>query len=293
MNKYNLTVINLPKDGIGSLLEYILGALFYCHTNRISYVHTNPHEIEHNKDISKQDWMKMWNKYIETIFLPNIKDIKDIKVEHEIDINYEIPSYNQQHTLLRITNPGYLKNILNDHIHSRDTFRDYIVNNYWNKTETHDFNLNKINIAVHIRRYMNSDCHNVPWRELYEVGNSSDLYFQNVIKNLLVLLPEAIVHIYSQGDEELYKHYYDISPNVILHLSNNAEYDLIHLIRADILVMSKGSYSRIANFYSKGVKVIREKSSVALTEGTLFIPSCGTLTEKNKKNIMDKLKQSI
>ena len=55
-------------------------------------------------------------------------------------------------------------------------------------------------------------------------------------------------------------------------------HDLIHLSRANILVMSKGSFSRIANFYSNGVKIIRDGSTCVLSDNTLCVPKNGSLT---------------
>jgi len=287
MNSRKLTVINLPKDGIGSLLEYILGALFFSHHSGLTYVHTNPHDIEHNKDMDKKEWMKYWDAYIKTIFLPDIGDSKECK-EKILDITHLTYITKQQNILFRLTNPSYLKTVLDQSIHRFPTFRKHIVNNYRSKTSPTDFSPG-INIAVHIRRYMKSDSDPGKWRELYEVGNHVDTYFQNIIKDLSKLLPTAIIHVYSQGDKTLYKHYKKLTPNLKLYLTNTAEHDLLHLAHADILVMSKGSYSRIANFYSNGIKLIREHSWPTLTEDSLFVQSSGLLTGQQKSFISNKV----
>lgn len=289
MNSTKLTVNNLPTDGIGSLLESILGALFFSHHKGITYVHTNLHEIDHNKDMGEQEWLEYWNSYIKTIFLPDIGDSKECK-EEIIDITDLSQVTEKENVLFRLTlgNPCLLKDILNQSIYSLPDVRKHIVNNYRSKTNPTDFSPG-VNIAVHIRRFMKSDNDPRQWRELYEVGNHTDIYFQNIIKDLSSLLPTATIHVYSQGDETLYKHYKELTPNLKLYLTNTTEHDLLHLAHADILVMSKGSYSRIANFYSKGIKLIRESSYPTLTEDSVFVQNSGLLTDKQKSFILDKV----
>ena len=45
--KTSLTLVNLPSDGFGSLMEYILGVVFFCHKNGFEYIHTDIKNIEH------------------------------------------------------------------------------------------------------------------------------------------------------------------------------------------------------------------------------------------------------
>lgn len=287
MDLSKLTVINLPKDGIGSLLEYILGGLFFSHHRGLTYVHTNPHDIEHNKDMCKKEWLKYWDSYIKTVLLPDIGDSKNFKGSI-IDITHLSHVTNKENVLFRLTNPSYLKTVLDKSIYLFPRVRKHIVNNYLSKTNPTDFSQG-INIAVHIRRYMKSDSDPGKWRELYEVGNHVDIYFQNIINDLSILLPTANIHVYSQGDETLYDHYKKITPNLKLYLTNTAEHDLLHLAHADILLMSKGSYSRIANFYSLGIKLIRECSGPTLTEDSVFVQASGLLTDNQKSFILNKV----
>jgi hypothetical protein len=231
--------------------------------------------------------MKYWDSYIKTIFLPDIGDSKDCK-EEIIDITQLSHVTKKENVLFRLTNPTYLKTILDQSIYRLPRVRKHIVNNYRSKTNPTDFSPG-VNIAVHIRRYMKSDSDPGKWRELYKVGNNVDIYFQNIIKDLSNLLPTAIIHVYSQGDEKLYEHYKELTPNLKLYLTNTAEHDLLHLAHADILVMSKGSYSRIANFYSNGIKLIRERSWPTLTEDSMLVQASGLLTDKQKSFIINKV----
>ena len=281
-----LTVVNLPNDGFGSLMEYILGAIFFCDKYGIKYMHTDLKILEHNNGIQNDVWLALWNDRIQKIFLPDVKNTLEFKGNIQ-DIN-QINYVTEFNTLFRLTNPSLLKWIFDQEVNQNKILRHNIISNFINKTkdDIKDFKPNIINIAVHIRKFMKTDCDTGVWREYYEIGNESDIFFQNIIKNLLTILPNAFVHIYSQEEKELFNHFLDISPNISVYTSNSLMHDIVHLSHADILVMSKGSYSRLANFYSKGVKIIRERSNPTLTDKTLYISSSGDLTEEQKSFIL-------
>jgi hypothetical protein len=283
-----LTVVNLPTDGFGSLMEYILGAIFFCDKYGIKYIHTDLKILEHNNDLPNDVWLALWNDRIQKIFLPDVKNILEFKGNIQ-DIN-QLEYVSEFNTLFRLTNPSILKWIFDQEVNQNKILRHSIISNFINKTkdDIKDFKPNTINIAVHIRKFMKTDCDTGVWREYYEKNNHVDIFFQNVIKNLLTILPNAFVHIYSQEEKEIFNHFLDISPNICVYTSNTLMHDLVHLSHADILVMSKGSYSRLANFYSRGVKIIRERSDPTLTDKTLYISSSGALTHDQESFILSK-----
>lgn len=276
-----LTLTNIRSDGFGSIMEYILGAVYFCNRYGLEYIHTDLTKLEHN-DIPIVDWLQIWNYNIQNIFLPNVKN--SIEFKGNIQDIHQLSFIPSPNTLFRLDNTSWLKHIFDQ---ENKELRNKIVGNFVEKTKDHikDFKSDVINIAVHIRRFMKTDCDNASWRELYEKGNDVDTYFQNIINNLLKILPNAFVHIYSQGDKNLFSHYLDISPNICIYTENSLIHDLVHLSFADILVMSKGSYSRIANYYSNGIKLIRESSTPSLTDKTLYISS-GKLTDDQEQFIL-------
>ena len=71
--KTSLTLVNLPTDGFGSLMEYILGIVFFCHKNGFEYIHTDIKKIEHNKEVPIDIWIRTCNDYIQKNFL-NVKN---------------------------------------------------------------------------------------------------------------------------------------------------------------------------------------------------------------------------
>jgi hypothetical protein len=258
-------------------------------------MHTDLTIIEHNDGIPYNTWLSLWNERIQNIFLPNVKNTDEFKgCIQDID-NLQI-TYTNENKLFRLINSAFLKQILDQEQNNNKILREKIINNFMLKTksEIKDFKPNSINIAVHIRKFLKTDpvpldFNEYNWRKWYEKGNTTDIFFQTIIKNLVSILPNAFVHIYSQGEKEIFNHFFDISPNISIYTNNSIMHDLIHLSHADILVMSKGSYSRLANFYSSGVKIIREKSWPTLTDKSLHISSSGNLTDEQKSFILNEL----
>lgn len=98
-----------------------------------------------------------------------------------------------------------------------------------------------IHAAVHVRRgdvTENSSNPNIRMRWL-------DLcYYEEVLRQLLACLPERKIHIYifSQGEKEEHA-LFSAFPNVHVCLDMNAQDTFWHLTQADILIISKSSFS--------------------------------------------------
>ena len=270
------------KDGIGSLMELVLGGVIFCHKNEYTYVHSDLKNIEHKeKGYTQESWDSKWNDYIRTTFLNNCKSIKDIPDVKTLTTN-KLSSINVEKDIQLIkytVNRGELKKYLDENINSCEELRNKLIDHYHKMNGPRD--KNGINVAVHIRRFMSTDCDRNPDRELYEPGNDTDKYLQNMIKQLSKLLDNPTFYLYSVGDEALFKEYLNLEAKVILKLNGDTVEDLYKLSSADVLLMSKSSFSRIANFYSTGVKIIREKFWHTLTSDTIFATKNGEINEKD------------
>ncbi|GFI10611.1 hypothetical protein IMSAGC007_03080 [Lachnospiraceae bacterium] len=113
-----------------------------------------------------------------------------------------------------------------------------------------------ISIAVHIRRgdvTAVSDNPNITMRWL-DVG-----YYQRVLTALLKALKglEAQIYIFSQGKKEEFEPYFPF-PNVHYCVDMAAEETFWHLVKADILLISKSSFSYKPALLSKGIIVAPE-----------------------------------
>lgn len=98
-------------------------------------------------------------------------------------------------------------------------------------------------IAVHIRR-----------PNLHDIGTygySEDEYFLKAIETVKNKYNnQAVVHIYSQGENQILKAFQ--SKNFIFHLNESIEKTFFEMASADALIMSKGSFSYTAALMSEG-----------------------------------------
>lgn len=286
MSFNGITVIGInPKDGIGSIMEYILGVFFFAKQHNLEYIHTDLEYIHHNKN-NDSDWLDYWNNYIKNIFLPGVKSLSDCKYSTLKKISIRSIQSDHEDQVIYQIRPDWLKWHLDQQLNKQTDLRQLIVSNYKSKTILSDFK-EGINIAVHVRRFMPTDCDRGAWREYYMPGNSASIFFINIIKNLIYLLPNAHIHIYSQGETNMFEEFLQIKGNVYLYVDNSAEHDLAHLAHADILVMSKGSFSRLANIYSDGIKLIRGEPTTKLSPNSLYILKNGELSVKQASLILE------
>ena len=84
-----VTYVITIKEGIGSILQYILSCYFFCKINNLKFVYTPIKNIEHmswDGYTSQEEWDNMWNNYIINVFLPR----EDVLLIDEIDKNINI-----------------------------------------------------------------------------------------------------------------------------------------------------------------------------------------------------------
>lgn len=287
------------KDGIGSLMEFVLGGRFFCEKNGYEYVHSDLKNIEHkNGEHTQESWECMWNEYIRTIFLDNVKSVRDLKSNIKVQVIKNLSNIKTRsdvELIKYIVNRSEIKKYLDENINSCDELRHKLIKNYHDKNQNRINSVNDIKIALHIRRFMSTDSDPNPIRELYVTGNDTDVYYQQIIINLSRILKDynLTFYIYSVGNEELFKHYLNLkfdNSKIILALNGNTTDDLYQLSSADILVMSKSSFSRLANFYSTGIKIIKEKFWHTLTADTIFTDGGGQINEEKINFIKNRMK---
>ena len=103
------------------------------------------------------------------------------------------------------------------------------------------FNKDKQNIAIHIRKYTQTDCDLNPRRELFD--KSKENYYIDLINQLNNNNNEF--HIFSQGKEENFN--FLKKDNVVLHIEEHPLTSLYHMINTDVLVTANSSLSYVAH----------------------------------------------
>jgi hypothetical protein len=103
------------------------------------------------------------------------------------------------------------------------------------------FKNNKKNIAIHIRKFTQTDCCTSSDREYFN-EERKDIYL-NYIKKLDD--KDHAFHIFSQGEEKEFE--FLKKENVFLHIEENPLVSLYHMINADFLIMANSSLSYVAH----------------------------------------------
>ena len=112
-----------------------------------------------------------------------------------------------------------------------------------------NFDNDKVNIAVHIRRG------DVTEKGRYKVRWVADCVYQNVMDQIRKVFLDTIFHIYSDGAwRDLSKFQND---DVILHSQEDVFSTFHHMIIADVLVTGQSMFSALAGHLCDGVKLAR------------------------------------
>jgi hypothetical protein len=284
-----ITCVIKNREGIGSLFQYILSCYFISKIHNLKFVYTPINNIEHmiwDGYDSQEKWDEMWNNYIVTVFLPKDDVILINNLNKDIKIINNSLDFNKYENTLFVLDTFYIgKSYLDNNLNIHTNIMEKLIINYINNNNIISYyDKNKINIGVHIRRYTQTDCDPGAPRELYLKGGETDLYFYSLILKLLELLKsknrKIEVHIYSQisknEENDIFDHYFNFqneNVKIILHKGDNTVSDLYHMINSDILLLSKSSFSAIANYYSKGICIIKNSFWHTLKNNTIYIDS--------------------
>ena len=296
-----VTCIMTFPEGFGSKLQFILSCYLFCFKYNLKFVYTDIKNLEHMlwNDLDSQDnWDLLLNNYIKDHFL-----LKDTYVEYKNlpkDINIirnSYNSYNNLDNLYEYTDEFLGKLHLDNNIHEYEDIFNELSINYLQSTKSNTtyFKKNIINIALHIRRFTKTDVCNADIRELYIKGNKFDLYYYNCIISLKNILKnkDKEFHIYTQidkkEDEHMFDHYYklcDENTKITIHKGDDLLNDIHHMIISDIFIMSKSSFSAIANYYRNGISIIREKFHHKLRLNTMYNTIDGNFTNDQEGQIL-------
>jgi hypothetical protein len=125
------------------------------------------------------------------------------------------------------------------------------------------FDKNYTHVAVHIRRPSLSSTVDTPEQSgginvklitdfSVDQGDrfTNDKHFLDAIDTIRTKHPNALFHIFSQGDPSLFKAFE--APDVMLHLNEPVHETFTMCVFADVLMMSKSSFSYLAALLSDG-----------------------------------------
>jgi hypothetical protein len=240
----------LPRAGLGNQLFVIAKALFYAKNNNTTIKFLDAQQIKLGPYLrgerSKRNysrffkfqkgyffeilWLMIYSRRISKIELSN-PNINELYSEH-VNIN-EVPHYSE-----------YFQEL----IPHRDTIIDLIFNNLTENIQQQVLNLNKIDVAVHVRLGdFQKLSENVDFKNVGSTRTPFSFYIDE-IKKISRFNPELNFIIFSDGHES------ELLPlltleNTFLFKSINDLVDLYQMSKSKILITSAGStYSYWAGF---------------------------------------------
>lgn len=233
------------QEGFGEQYKLILYYMFFAELNHIRFIYTPFKEIAHNYDKDK-DFVQKLEQFInlkgniETVPLsptqphPNyvLENIFITKILHAIDQNSL--AFEQSNTLKTVKHAFYVNKL----------------NPYLSSSSVNDTKV--IRIALHIRRKNEFDhfSHSglfVPDKIYLEI-------IEKIQEQQLQQNVHCQFHIFSQGQEKDFEIYKSSLPkmDIVLHINQPLEDTFLHLVFADILVVSPSALSYTAGLISNG-----------------------------------------
>jgi hypothetical protein len=321
MNKIQLTAnidgieINKVKksegiEGFGSIFQMILNIISFIYSLKdednidLKYYHNRVTNIGHKpKNLTSIEWDDILNKYMLTL-IPN-----DILIKENSEVNFNIINLFKQDIIklqnLKLTGEGLKLNSdiikLNVKNFSTKHILDYYLPHIYKRLQLSYknqcklltyFNKDVINISLHIRNLNENDVcldreyfNKISYMKNYYIELIKTL--QNYCKLVNTINKPLHFHIYSQGDREQFN---DLIKDIkyTLHLDEDIITTLHHLIISDILVLSKSSFSAVANYYSQGINIMLENFWHKLTPNTIFSDRNGNFSYEQFKNLFNK-----
>lgn len=235
-------------EGIGAMAQYQIICYILSKLYDVNFYFEGFKNLTHYQyfDIKQNDWCKDVSEFF------NFKSViaENIKTINFSDINCELDELvNKNESLIINFEPHFLLQFMDSYIDNSDikNICEYLKNNISLSSYKKYFKKEDTNIAVHIRKYTQTDCDPNPRRELFD--DSKHEYIINMLKSIDQKLDynNKVYHIYSQGKESDFKFLKELKLNIKLHIEEYTLISLYHMINSDIFITANSSLSYVAH----------------------------------------------
>lgn len=226
----NYFTINGKTDGFGSQLQACFSLIAYCNYKNYEYIHTPMYKMHHN-DENIENFPEYMNKFIN--FESKFKTTNQIS-------NYE------KSILNNVKEGFFVHGSLNPEFFYNKKVLKLLREIYYSteKPEIKLFDKTKKNIGIHIRR---GDVNPDKYPNRF-INNEN---YIDIIKK--IDLSNSLIHIFSEGQPKDFTDIIESFPenNFIFHLNENIQLTFHSMVKSDILVISKSSFSYCAALLNK------------------------------------------
>lgn len=241
-------------EGIGAMVQYQLFCYCLAQQMNVEYVFSGFKNLHHWQyyNIDQQTFVDDVNRFFnlpsstpqslemfEKISIQTVDEKLYQLVDSNRDVIVDIPpatlmQYGQSN-IVRIEKNNWIKDL-----QSRIQVSPNMIDLSYKDT--------CLNVAIHIRKYTQTDCDPSSIRDLYD--QSKQVYYCNLIEEISKIKSDKNIriHVYSQGlqtDFDFLSQY----NNVQLHIEEYPLSSLYSMIKSDIFVMANSSLSYIASLY--------------------------------------------
>tara|TARA_Y100000768_G_scaffold378998_1_gene354125 strand:- start:2940 stop:4847 length:1908 start_codon:yes stop_codon:yes gene_type:complete len=230
-----LMTIHGKTDGFGSQLQAIFSLIAYCNYKGYTYVHTPMYRMQHNHE-NINDFVMQMNSFI--------------NIEHKFSTIDQLSNYEKSIIHEHKEGPFVHGSFSPEYFYNSyvlDLFREMYFSKQ--KPELY-YNKDFVNIALHIRRG------DVSMKNTRHISRyTSNEHYIELLKKMD--LNNSIIHIFSEGTEKDFEDIVTNFPNnnFVMHISKEIKLTFHHLVMADVLVLSKSSFSYCAGLLNTNKKI--------------------------------------
>lgn len=242
--------IHSRRDGFGAQYQaHIAGIALAKHLN-MRYINTPYDSLGHNINGKIMDEFTNLKLKYDSIQNNGIQNNRIININNldEID-NYKINDTNDNIIIsMRNCHLPYL----DSNVDLYDNIIDDIRECYFSTPKQSYIIENKINVAVHIRGG------DIITNDKYRHRCINDDKYLKLINELRNKYDNIVFHIFSEStNNNLFAHIRDFTKykadDIILHMDSDIKMSFHSMVMADILIMSKSSFSYTAGLLNKGI----------------------------------------
>jgi hypothetical protein len=259
------------KDGVGAQALAIMSTMLFAKESGLTYVHTPFKEIAHNAEQDPQ-WEIQWEEFFglgkKELDISQCNHLNVVKIQQLSSISLNSPS-----TIFEVDQCHQYANLFpNKYEKIIPQLREKYLSSKRISSLCSD---RDVSICLHVRRG------DVDFQGVYAARYTHNSYCVKVLSQVVDIVREQglnpKISLYSQGEIKDFRELERMG--VVLNLNQCPFFTLEELVNADILIMSKSTFSYVSALLSNNIKIYEPFYSKPLNDW-LAIDKQATFSKK-------------